>query len=206
MSELLRVCRPFANRDEALEKSQQMHQRHGCAVASVLRGLSEDVISKAPVGSIAAIFGHLSSTAEPVAAKTEPAIPGPAEHSSYPQAKVLEIMRNPSGDISLIGIEDFFGVHARLISCLLDKLEEDRLAGRRLQDYRCLKGRELGDLLGVSEDYVRTEIKRIRQRLREAWKAIHDTAAPKDFLILTEGKRGYRLDSATNIVSPGHAS
>ncbi len=205
VNELLRIARPFGNRKDAFDRCHEMHQRHGSAVTRVLSELSSTEIAAAPAGSLAATLGGNRPNEDTFALPT-PAPPhderamGP--NAARTDSAPLEIMRDPDGAISVIGLQNFGGVHARLIGYLLDVYLEDRKAGLRLQDYHCRKAREIGEHLGVTEDYVRTEVRRIREQLAESWSVIRDTDPPKQILIETVGKKGYRLEAALNVVSP----
>lgn len=205
MGDLLRIAHAFPDKEKAFELSHEMHSRHGRVVLEVLSGLSVAQVESAPPGSIAAQMGGSRS-----APHIEQTIPTPDPAPAAREGKVskdldrptLELMRLNTNNLCVLGLQDFSGVHARLISCLLDVFIEDRDAGHQLADYRCLKAREIADRMCVTEDYVRTEVKRIRQGLKESWAGIHDTDPPEQILIRTIGKNGYRLDPAINLVSP----
>jgi len=204
MSDLLRIARPFGDTRTAMANSHQMHQRHGDAVIRVLTALTAHQVKTAPEGSIAYQMGGDKLTPPVVLETGAPSFhrrEEPAKRLSTRNHDALEVSRSNPNMIKVVGVLDFSGVQARLISCLLDLFLEDRKAGRPLSEYRCLKGREIGDRLNVTEDYVRTEVKRIRQSLKVAWTTVHDEAPQGQILITTVGKRGYRLDIGINVVS-----
>lgn len=204
MSDLLRIARPFGDMRTAMANSHQMHQRHGDAVTRVLTALTAQQVKTAPEGSVAYQMGGDKMT-PPAVLETQTSGFARREQSVKQliarSHDALEVTRFDPNSIRVIGLQDFSGVQARLISCLLDLFLEDRKAGRPLSEYRCLKAREIADRLNVTEDYVRTEVKRIRQSLKVSWTAIHNEAPQDQILITTVGKRGYRLDTGINVVS-----
>lgn len=203
MSELLRITRTFDDKKAAMTLCYNMHKSHGDAVMGVLVGLSAPQVKAAPQGSIASEMGG-NRMAPPVESTAETQKPmredRPLQRWPDSNDAVLEVMQSDGNTFVVLDVVDFTGIHGRLLSSLLDVYLEDRARGLPLSKHRCLKAREIADQLHVSEDYVRTEVKRIRQNLKEAWNAIHEETRREPVLIKTVGKRGYQLDRRINVV------
>ncbi len=209
MGEVIRVSQPYPDANLAIQNSHDMHRRHGRSVVDVMTRISSHDLRDAPNGSLAAIFNGLPKReAEPSPAINDQGLTQRTEaRDQYDlEGRVLELRRRNDNEIEILGLQDFNGAKARLIVCLMKVLEQDRKSGLPLAQFRTLRAKEIADVLDVSEDYVRQEVKRIRAELKDSWFAIHGTAPRHDALIRTIGKKGYRLNSTVNVVSQAIAN
>lgn len=204
MAELLRVASPASDRQAAISRSFEMHQRHGRAVAGVLDELSSDDSKQYPDGSIAAAFPTEPTQTKPGApliASSSETVQSAAPVHGIPSTDIVEVRRRSATQVEVLGVQDFTGNRARLLSALLDILLENRENGLRVQNFQGANARQLADKLGGTEENIRQDIRRIRNDFSDSWAAIHGDLPPAGHLIQSGSSKGYRLNPTINVVT-----
>jgi hypothetical protein len=80
-------------------------------------------------------------------------------------------------------------------------VREDREDERPPSTFRCLRGKELADEVDApSDEAVRQTIKRMRDEIREAHKALRG-ADPGEGVLIERTQRGYRLNPAVRLIA-----
>ncbi|SMX37438.1 7-cyano-7-deazaguanine synthase [Maliponia aquimaris] len=204
MDELLRVTSPVQDRKAAFSRSFDMHQRHGRAVVGVLNTLPSSDMDEFPDRSIAAMFASHARTEVSVtpAIAPGPEAPPPRMERSIASDNIVEVVRRGPSSFDVLGIQGYSGPRARILSCLLDVLIEDRQQGRPIREFRGLTGRALADKLNATEYNIRQDIHRIKSDFRASWTAIYDMPPPKDLLIGNRSDKGYFLNPKIHVVTP----
>lgn len=202
LAELTRLARGRATLGETLDKSLAMHRRHGKSVRQVLGTLDRRSIARAEPRSLARLFTDHPRPSEPIESAAVLSVDPPGEETRIDWAVrdemlPLEVECQLPDEVRVVGLDAFTGVPARLLRELLDMYRDDRDQGRAKETYRSLPASTLADRLGIDVEYVRQIVRRIRNDLSSAYRAVTDARPPPSLLVKTVPKKGYRIDPGT---------